>query len=198
MGHLLLSCKLRQTTRLSGVSYPQDWLWFPYIGLFIWNHHEFWALGAVFDSFWLTVNSHKVPYFYKLKETCCSRQHCLCPGHIAVLCRRLHCQVISIGTYWVYKVLRNEAELTYSLAVCTPFLLVLTRVWKCPFCLKLMLKKIVMMSLPLLCSLSWNLALLPIQGKECISLSVHTECHHVVCFASWNDSDVKVSVMKKS
>lgn len=110
---------------------------------------------------------------------CCSRQHCLCPGHIAVLFRRLQCQVISIGTYWVYKVLRNEGELTYSLAVCTPFLLVLIRVWKCPFCLKLMLKKIVMMSLPLLysCSLSWNLALLPIQGKECISLSVHTECH---------------------
>lgn len=41
------------------------------------------------------------------------------------------------------------------------------------------------------CSLSWNLTLLPIKVKEFISLVVHTECHHMTCFASWNDSDLK-------
>lgn len=125
----------RQPDFLEFLTHKADYS-FPTWYCFIWNHHEFWALGTGFDSFGLTVNSREVPY-YNLKEMYCSRQHCLCPGHIAVLYRRLQCQVISIGTCWVYKVLRNEGALTYSLAVCTLFLLVLTRVRKCPFCLKL-------------------------------------------------------------
>lgn len=93
--------------------------------------------------------------------------------------------------YWY--ILGIQGALTYSTAVCTPFLLVLTRVMKYPFCLKLMLKKIAMMFLaPVPVFIVFILFVLKpyttsIKGKEFISLVVHTECHHMACFVSWND-----------